>query len=407
MVHTREDALLTATQLGGPTFGDVKRLGSSPIALVLSGDGTAVGGVTRVAIALSGKLEASGWQVTPVFPASTDNKAALMAWATSAGVHPVVSTDWLSIQHGRSRNFAALVAHCRQAKADVVHLHYGGTHIPLKDVIAVVLGARLRPIVSLHAPVPWGEQPRFRALTTRLAARLTRSISPCCSAVADLLQEAGVSASQISVVHGGVELPKEGPSKSDSRSALRIPSSAFVVGTVVRLAPEKAVPDLVRAVANLPLGPNEPFLLVKGDNGVCRPEVEALLRELLPGRHRLLGVEANNDQVYAASDVFGLSSTSEGFPLVLLEAAARRLPVVSTDVGSVRDFISNGVNGFMVPPRHCGAFSDALSILQNNPVLRETMGTEGRRRVEESFTVDAMVRGYLAEYPSSEASTRS
>lgn len=365
-------------------------------ALILSTDGAAVGGVTRVVLGLSGTLQTLGWRVTTVFPASIDDPAALNSWAESAGTTATVSTSWLRDDGSRLRSFFALFWLARSERADVIHLHYGGTHVPLKDVVAVTLGARRRPVVSLHSPVPWNQQPRLRRRTTRVASWLTRRLTPCCSSIARLLGEAGVARRRISVVHGGVEPPRESPTRAAARATLAVPAGAFVVASVVRLSPEKAVDDLIRAVASLS-GPDA-FLVLKGDRGPSRPQVELLLEQLLPGRYLLLESDADNEPVYTSADIFALSSLLEGFPLVLLEAAARDLPLVATDVGSVGDFVEDGANGFLVPCADPLTMSKALSRLRDDAALRERMGHEGRQRVEEKFTVRRMVSAYLAAY---------
>lgn len=110
-----------------------------------------------------------------------------------------------------------------------------------------------------------------------------------------------------------------------------------------------------------------------------------------------LGLEENvlilgsvpNTQIaswYACSDVFILPSELEGFPRVLLEAMASGLPVVSFDVGGVRDIVGERQQAFVVARRDYDAFVGRLIELLENEALRKEQGTISRQRVEKFAT---------------------
>ena len=75
----------------------------------------------------------------------------------------------------------------------------------------------------------------------------------------------------------------------------------------------------------------------------------------------------------------------EGVPRVLLEAASMGLPLVAADVPGSRDVVTDGVNGFLVPPRDPGAIADAVLRLANEPELRERFGERSRERAVTQF----------------------
>jgi glycosyltransferase involved in cell wall biosynthesis len=83
------------------------------------------------------------------------------------------------------------------------------------------------------------------------------------------------------------------------------------------------------------------------------------------------------------------SSLSEGLPVVILEAMACELPVVATDSGGVREAVSHGVDGFVLPPRDPAGAAAALERLWREPELRERMGQAGRARVLSDFTLES------------------
>jgi len=104
---------------------------------------------------------------------------------------------------------------------------------------------------------------------------------------------------------------------------------------------------------------------------------------------------------YRAAEVAVLPSilAAEAFGLVLIEAMASGLPVVSTELGTGTSFVNqNGETGLVVPPGDAGALADALNGLLADPGLRRRMGEAGRRRAHEMFSAERMVANVLDVY---------
>ncbi len=101
----------------------------------------------------------------------------------------------------------------------------------------------------------------------------------------------------------------------------------------------------------------------------------------------------------AASHLVCLPSYyGEGIPKSLIEAAAAGRPIVTTDMPGCREVVSDGRNGYLVPPRDAEALANALERLTTNAELRRRMGSEGRRRAVESFGLDAVIQQTLGLY---------
>jgi glycosyltransferase involved in cell wall biosynthesis len=138
--------------------------------------------------------------------------------------------------------------------------------------------------------------------------------------------------------------------------------------TVARLSPEKGIDDLMKAVALLRDEDVRVTLDIAGE-GPQRAELDALVRELeLTDRVRFAGFVPHGPKLIAmldAADTFVLSSRSEGLPHSLVEAMARGLPVIATEVGGMPAFLSDG-KGVVVPVGDPEALAAAVSELTRN-----------------------------------------
>ena len=136
-------------------------------------------------------------------------------------------------------------------------------------------------------------------------------------------------------------------------------------------------------------GPEGPALRRQVDRLGLDDRVE--LREPPPGRMDAAGS-------MWAFDALVLPSRLEGFPVTVLEAMFAGLPVIATDVGSVREQIEPGVTGWIVPPEDPPALAAAIAeVAADLPRARE-MGAAAQRVAHERFTMDATVRAWLRLY---------
>jgi glycosyltransferase involved in cell wall biosynthesis len=163
--------------------------------------------------------------------------------------------------------------------------------------------------------------------------------------------------------------------------------------SVGRLAPEKGMDDLVRAVA----GTADPrLLLVIAGEGQERPGIEELAREL-GVRLLLVGDRAWDaiSELYLAADVFALLSRWEPWGVVVNEAAASGLPLLlSAAVGAAHDLVREGENGFVVPTGDVGAAADALRRLAGDGALRLSFGARSRE-IAMDWGYGPSVEGFL------------
>ncbi len=197
----------------------------------------------------------------------------------------------------------------------------------------------------------------------------------------------GVSPRRVVVLPNGIDL---------EHFACTGPEPAGPAVLVARLAAEKDVGTLIEAAALVARTCPDFALQIAGD-GPCRAELEARAVRL-GAPVRFLGVVRDVPALLARARLFVLSSLTEGISLTLLEAMARGLPVVATDVGGNPEVVEAGVTGLLVPPRDPPVLAGAVARLWTDPQSCARLGGAGRRRVERRFDVRRMVAGYEALY---------
>lgn len=137
-------------------------------------------------------------------------------------------------------------------------------------------------------------------------------------------------------------------------------------------------------------------LEIVGD-GELRHDLLKLIERLgLSDRIVLRKAEKNMLPIYQSASIFAMSSYYEGLPMVLLEAQAIGLPIVSFACKcGPKDIISDGVDGFLVPEGNVDLLAQKLLLLMNNESLRECMGREAFKN-SEKFAESAVMSKWMA-----------
>ncbi len=185
-----------------------------------------------------------------------------------------------------------------------------------------------------------------------------------------MMKERGVT-TNINVVPTGIYTDQfaRGAGKA-FRKKLNIPADAFVVGHVGRLAPEKNLEFVTRAVAQFLKKEPKAHFLIGGTGPSEEPIKEIMAQEGVIDRLHLAGMLKGKDLVdaYHAMDTFVFASQSETQGLVITEAMAAGIPVVAVDAPGVREVVKDGVNGRLLKNESIEDFVDALVWLKKLPV---------------------------------------
>ncbi|MDS4068018.1 MAG: TIGR03088 family PEP-CTERM/XrtA system glycosyltransferase [Candidatus Competibacter sp.] len=268
---------------------------------------------------------------------------------------------------------------------------------------ALLAGVRAR----IHGEHGWDAQaagnPRHRRLRRLCKPLVGRYIALSGELEAYLRDAVGVPANRIARICNGVDSERFHPGRDRSPMPLGFaPPDALVVGTVGRLERVKDQSNLARAfirlVESVPETRRRLRLVIVGD-GSLRAEVENLLTEAgLRDLTWLPGARDDVPELLRGLDVFVLPSLAEGISNTILEAMACGLPVVATAVGGNAELVVDGLTGRLVPAGDPAALAAAIQTYLDDPGLLDAHGVAGRRRVEERFSLDAMVAAYLAVY---------
>jgi len=108
--------------------------------------------------------------------------------------------------------------------------------------------------------------------------------------------------------------------------------------------------------------------------------------------------EKNLAKIYRNAAVFVLSSNEEGLGIVLLEAMASGIPIISTRCGGPETAVIEGQNGLLTAVGDPRAMAEKMVELLSNPSLCMRMGKEGRRMAMERFSLQSAIRAYFLEY---------
>ncbi|WP_246114776.1 glycosyltransferase [Rubripirellula tenax] len=204
-------------------------------------------------------------------------------------------------------------------------------------------------------------------------------------------------ADKVHVIRNGVDCARFSPNdqaRADVRAELGLNADTPLIGIVAALRSEKNHAMLVRAAAAMRDRQPDAHWIIVGD-GPERAGIESLAAELnIADRIHLLGTRYDTPRLVSSLDVFTLCSLNEASPVSILEALACEVPVVATDVGSIKESIINGETGYLIAVEDDAAMADAVDRMLSDAAARQQMGSSGRKLVQETGSLESMVEGY-------------
>lgn len=300
----------------------------------------------------------------------------------------------------------AMYARLARLRPDVVHFEWttsATTYMALFEVWRCPVVTSCRGTIDPHVPGREHHLSRLHELFQSTAA-----VHCVCEALRREAVGLGLDPAKARVINQGVDPELFRPLPRNGTDRGRGDQAAFRVVTIGWLRWMKGYEDALQAIAALVArGVPVSYQVI----GTAPPEDRAepgererilhTAAELgLHGHVHLSGAATSADIVGAlqGSDALLHPSVDEGLPNVLIEAMACGVPSVATDCGGTVEALTDGVQGFLVPPRDPDALAAALLRLWRSPELRARMGDAGRATVLARFTLERQHEHYLSVY---------
>jgi glycosyltransferase involved in cell wall biosynthesis len=280
-------------------------------------------------------------------------------------------------RHLRERNVGILC--CHGYKADLVGL----------------LAARRAAVPVIAMSHGWTKETwrvrLYEALDRACLRRMDRVL--CVSeGQAAKARLAGVRPDRVLVVRNAVRADRFDQVDPAGREALLAMFPArpkFVVGAAGRLSPEKGFAVLVEAAA-IVVRSNPDVSFIHFGDGPLRETIRHRIGDLgLEQRLILAGLRDDLDRFLPHWDLCVLPSFTEGLPTVVLESYAAGVPVVATAVGGTPEAVTDGVDGYLVPPGDPMSLARRILDVLELGDERIAMGRRGRERIRAKFAFDA------------------
>lgn len=279
----------------------------------------------------------------------------------------------------------------RENRFDIVH-----SHLFWANVLAAAAKTGERLVWHLHE-TGFGMSFWRRGVERALFPRADRAIAISQAVARSMAERVPSAAGRLAVIPNAVLISPEAPPEPSAKSELQRRSFGFsseglLVGFVGRLDdPVKGVSVLLEAAKivrrEMPL---VRFVIVGDGKDRSRLEKKAQAEDL-GAAVVFMGAMPATIELFSALDVLALPSLSEGMGMVLLEAMEASVPVVATTVGGIPEAVVDGETGILVPPGNAEKLASALISVLSDPAAARRMGENGRRRVEQRFSIDRYV----------------
>ncbi|NLX59260.1 MAG: glycosyltransferase [Phycisphaerae bacterium] len=280
----------------------------------------------------------------------------------------------------------------RTLRPDIVHSHLLRAHLAVAWAPCRAHAGAI--VMTEHQADPRGWAVRLLRHASRRAAALT-AVS---EGVRRRLVACGVPAERVVTVPNGIEIEPFATAEPLPAGAMGLPHGVHAALFVGRLAHQKGLDVLLRAMALPGAADASCHLLVAGE-GPERPALESLGERLgVASRVHWLGRRDDVAALMKAAAVVVLPSRWEGLALTLLEAMAAGRPVVATRVEGQADAIDHERTGLLVEPESPEALAAALRRVLEDRAAADAMGREAAAHVAAHFTAAGMAARYAAVY---------
>ena len=287
----------------------------------------------------------------------------------------------------------------RQEKIDLIH-----SHLPGQNFYSCVVGhwAGCKTIATYHGAIEVSRPAGLRgAIQLACVRRLADAVVVVCDHVGQMLRNARFPAEKIVRIYNGISVDRFQVSGNGRlKRELDLQNGAKLVGMVANLRESKGYEFFIQAARKVTdIMPETRFVAVGDMDPVIAKPLQQLIQRLgLQDRFTFLGFRSDVPEILSELDVFVLSSVSEGFPLVTLEAMAAAKPMIVTRSGGPQEIVEDGRTGLLIPPADPDALAGKICELLADPGRAATLARTARAKVASTFTLEKMLRDYERLY---------
>jgi len=359
-----------------------------------------IGGPTIHVVLLNSVLNNEIFESVLVCGSPNPGEQPMLDFALEHNIKPIFIPEIVGEATFKPRDLKALVKLYRLIRRERPHIVH--THTAKAGFVGR-LAARLAgtPIIlhTYHGHVLHGYYNPLKTWLLRRMERVLARITDCIIAVSEQVKQDLVSygvapPEKITVIPLGFDLQSFlncEKYRGEFRRELGLNDGARLIGIVGRIFPIKNHRLFLDSAVQVASQEPACRFIIVGD-GVLRPEMERHARELgIADKVIFTGWRRDLPRIYADLNVLVVSSDNEGTPVSAIEAMASARPVVGTRVGGLPDIITDGENGYLVPPRNPEALAEAILRLLRDPELACRMGRAGQTMAKERFKIQRLI----------------
>src|SRR3989339_974537 len=412
---------------------DVSRFSDKKIRLINEISSLSIGGAEQVTLRLVNAIDKNKYDVIVLTHESDEKYEELISKARKVGVQFIFKEKGVSLKQLLLKfrvlkfieevitTFVIGLAVYQAIRPDVAHFQMV-SHVRdfiKKAVLRIFTNCSV--VVTTYHNIPQIYQGTAKGLLRKTKVKLVHVVNLLGFVLFDdllialtekekqLHNKSGVPLYKMAVVPNGIdakifiEAPGDVetlPFGDDLKAILRDDKN-IIIGTVGRLVPQKGYPDLIKA-AQIAVGSMDNIYFLIVGEGQERESLEAQIKSAgLQERFFMPGRVEHDDMpaLYAAFDVFVMSSIHEGLPTVGIEALFAKKPFIGTDIIGIPEIIGRDErSGLLTKPRDPADMAEKIIGLTRDPQRMERMGEEGQKRALEQFCVERAALDHQAIY---------
>ena len=362
------------------------------------------GGGSIVILKLAQKVKKLGWVVDVL---TTDSTFQKILKENNIGVIDL-DVIWRDIRPIRDlRGLYRLYSFLKNSEYTIVH-----THTSKAGFIGRLAAKLARVPVIIHTVHGFAFHEESNPIILYIFTQLERLASHWCDkivTVSNFHKEWALklkigNKNKVIAIPNGINVERITPNlpKEEFLKQLGLSQDVFIILTMGRLAPQKGIEYLLRAIPIIKLEISKPFKVLIVGEGPLRTHLENLAKKLdITNDVLFLGFRSDIGNLLNIADIVVLPSLWEGLSIALLEAMAAGKPIITTNISSNKEvLIDNGYAGLIVPKRNSAALSEAILKLYDNRNLAIELGKRAKEVFYRKYAEENMINKYLELYSS-------